>query len=135
MNRIQCIRRLAGVLAGLASALLASAAATPAALAVTLPPLDGPAGTPAQHVPVTTHIAVIGGTPRLADHPDRRRGRAARRHGGGAHRPGTKGTPAGDGGSRLNHAFQRSGSVRPAGADRTEPLPAALARLRPGGQY
>jgi hypothetical protein len=60
MNRIHCIRRLAGVLAGLAGTLLTSVAAAPAALAVHVPPPGGSAGTPAPSDPATV---VAGGMP------------------------------------------------------------------------
>ena len=59
MNRIYCIRRLAGVLVGLAGALVAFAAAAPAALAVRVPPPGGSGGTPPP-APVTV---VAGGMP------------------------------------------------------------------------
>jgi hypothetical protein len=60
MNRIHYIRRVIGVLAGLAGAMLAFSANAPAALA-TLPPPDVPAG-PAV-VPASTRIVVVGGMP------------------------------------------------------------------------
>jgi hypothetical protein len=56
MNRIPCIRRLAGGLAVLASALLAFAAAAPAALAMNVAPPSGP-GAPA------TITVIAGGMP------------------------------------------------------------------------
>ena len=60
MNRIPCIRRLAGGLAVLASALLAFAAAAPAALAMNVPPPGVTAGVPA---PPATITVVAGGMP------------------------------------------------------------------------
>ena len=62
MNPIQRVRRLAAVVAGLASALLAFAAA-PAAFAMPVPPSGGgagPAGPPARTV---IHTVVAGGMP------------------------------------------------------------------------
>jgi hypothetical protein len=58
MNPIRTIRRLAGILAGLAAAALAFAAAAPAALA-TLPPPE-PAAPPGVTPPVVIHT---GGMP------------------------------------------------------------------------
>jgi len=61
MNRIHLIRRAAGILAGFAGALLALAAASPAALAVRLPPpggYDRPGQPPPQ-----VHTIVTGGMP------------------------------------------------------------------------
>jgi hypothetical protein len=72
MNRIRHLRRLAGVLAGLAGVLLASAAAIPAAFAGTDPIPDPPGyigdpyiGTsPVTPVPATTvHVINTGGMP------------------------------------------------------------------------
>jgi len=59
MNRIHPIRRLAGILAGLAGALLALTAAAPAALAVNVPPPGGGAGT--VEPPPQVHTLVMGG--------------------------------------------------------------------------
>ena len=67
MNHIRRIRRIAGVLAGLACAWLGLAAAAPAAFAmvpVPGPPAGGSAGVaPAPAVPAVTHIVVTGGMP------------------------------------------------------------------------
>jgi hypothetical protein len=72
MNRIRHLRRIAGVLAGLAGVLLASAAAVPAAFAGTDPIPDPPGyirdpyiGTsPVTPVPATTvHVINTGGMP------------------------------------------------------------------------
>jgi hypothetical protein len=60
MNRIQCLRRLASVLAGLAGVLLASAAVAPAALADHVPPPGGSRFHPARPATVTV---VAGGMP------------------------------------------------------------------------
>jgi len=61
MNRIHPIRRAAGILAGLAGALLALAAASPAALAIHVPPPGGydRTGQP----PPQVHTIVTGGMP------------------------------------------------------------------------
>jgi hypothetical protein len=61
MSRIQSIRRLAGFVAGLATALLAAAIAAPAALAVQVPPPGGTTDSP----PVVVHTRTIveGGMP------------------------------------------------------------------------
>ena len=61
MNRIHPIRRAAGILAGVAGALLAFTAAAPAAFAVIEPPPGGPAG-PVQPPP-QVHTIVVGGMP------------------------------------------------------------------------
>jgi hypothetical protein len=61
MNRIHPIRRLAGLLAGLAGALLALTAASPAALAVNVPPPGGGAGS--GQPPPQVHTIVTGGMP------------------------------------------------------------------------
>jgi hypothetical protein len=61
MNRIRTIRRLAGILASLAAALLASGAISPAAFASRTPPFGGliePA-----NVPPPVHATVTGGMP------------------------------------------------------------------------
>jgi hypothetical protein len=61
MNRYHPIRRAAGILAGLAGALLALAAGSPAALAIRLPPpggYDRPVQPPPQ-----VHTIVTGGMP------------------------------------------------------------------------
>ena len=62
MSRIQSIRRLAGFVAGLATALLAAALTAPAALAVRVPP---PGGTSGDSLPVViqTRTVVEGGMP------------------------------------------------------------------------
>ena len=62
MKRIQSIRRLAGFVAGLATALLAAALTAPAALAVQVPP---PGGTSGESPPVViqTRTIVEGGMP------------------------------------------------------------------------
>ena len=60
MNHIHPIRRLAGILAGLAGALLALTAASPA-LAVNVPPPGGGAGT--VQPPPQVHAIVTGGMP------------------------------------------------------------------------
>jgi hypothetical protein len=61
MTRIHPIRRLAGILAGLASALLAFTAASPAAFAIRVPPPGGydRLGQP----PPQVHTIVTGGMP------------------------------------------------------------------------
>jgi hypothetical protein len=60
MNPTHTIRRLASILAGLATAALALAAAAPAALARPAPPGPGPAGiVPAPAI----HTVVVGGMP------------------------------------------------------------------------
>ena len=59
MNPIQRIRRLAGVLAGLAGVLLAFAGSS-AVLAVNVPPPGGLAGTPTPAIPATV---AAGGMP------------------------------------------------------------------------
>jgi hypothetical protein len=61
MNRISAIRRLAVMLAGLASALLASTAVSPAAFAVRVPPPGGYDGT--VQAPPEVHAIVTGGMP------------------------------------------------------------------------
>jgi uncharacterized membrane protein YraQ (UPF0718 family) len=64
MNRIRRIRHIAGVLAGLAAALLAFGTAP--AFATLLPPMpDGPAGAPVPSAPpsVQVHTIVTGGMP------------------------------------------------------------------------
>ena len=71
MNRIRHIRRLAGVLAGLACAVLGAAAAAPAAFAVRVPPGGGapaPGSVPDTAPPVfpaRTHTVTVvtGGMP------------------------------------------------------------------------
>jgi hypothetical protein len=60
MNPIRHIRRVAGVLAGLACAWLGFAVAAPAAFAVGPPPPVGPNG---YIIPIPVHIVVIGGMP------------------------------------------------------------------------
>jgi len=72
MNPIRNVRRVAGVLAGLASAWLGLALAAPAAFAVTHP-TPGPAGyltpggpgfpVPPPVPPVQVHTVVVGGMP------------------------------------------------------------------------
>ena len=61
MNRIHPIRRLAGIVAGLAGVLLAFTAASPAALAIHVPPPGGydRTGQP----PPQVHTIVTGGMP------------------------------------------------------------------------
>jgi hypothetical protein len=62
MNRtrpFRLIRRLAGTLAALATALLAAAAVAPAAFARPAPPMDVGGGTP----PPTVQTVVVGGMP------------------------------------------------------------------------
>jgi hypothetical protein len=61
MNRIHPIRRLAGILAGVTGALLALTAASPAALAVNVPPPGGGAGT--VQPPSQVQTIVTGGMP------------------------------------------------------------------------
>jgi hypothetical protein len=61
MNRIHPIRRLAGLLTGLAATVLALTAASPAALAVNVPPPGGGAGT--VQPPPQVHTIVTGGLP------------------------------------------------------------------------
>jgi len=61
MNRFHAIRRLAGILAGLAGALLAFTAAPTAALAVHVPPPGGGTGT--GQVPPQVPTIVTGGMP------------------------------------------------------------------------
>jgi len=64
MNRIQHIRRVAGILAGLACAILGLAAGAPAAFAMVVPAPGGPAGvTTPPPVPAVTHTVVVGGMP------------------------------------------------------------------------
>jgi hypothetical protein len=58
MTRIHPIRRLAGVLAGLAGALLAFTAASPAAFAMNVPP---PGGGGTVQAPPQVHTIVTGG--------------------------------------------------------------------------
>jgi hypothetical protein len=62
MSRIQSIRRLAGFVAGLATAVLAAALTAPAALAVQVPPTGGTSGDSAPLV-IQTRTLVEGGTP------------------------------------------------------------------------
>jgi hypothetical protein len=62
MNLIQCIRRLAAVLAGLGGAALASIIVAPAAFAVREPPPGG-GGAPASPAPPDTVAVVAGGMP------------------------------------------------------------------------
>lgn len=61
MSRIQSIRRLAGFMAALATALLAAALTAPAAFAVHVPPPGGTADSPP--VVVQTRTIVEGGMP------------------------------------------------------------------------
>jgi hypothetical protein len=61
MNPIRTIRRLSCVLAGLAGALLASSAASPAAFAYRLPPSGGGNRPPQAQAPI--HTIVTGGMP------------------------------------------------------------------------
>jgi hypothetical protein len=61
MSRIQSIRRLAGFVAGLATALLAAAIAAPAAFAMRVPPPGGTTDSPP--VVVHTRTLVEGGMP------------------------------------------------------------------------
>jgi hypothetical protein len=63
MNLIQCIRRLAAVLAGLGGAALASIIVAPAAFAVREPPPGGGGGAPASPAPPDTVAVVAGGMP------------------------------------------------------------------------
>lgn len=63
MNRI---RRIVAALAGLTAAVLASAAAAPAAFATQVPPPGELGGHPVKHAPIApayTHTVVIGGMP------------------------------------------------------------------------
>jgi hypothetical protein len=61
MSRIQSVRRLAGVVAGLATAVLAAVLTAPAALAVRVPlPPGGTAGSPTV---VPTRTIIEGGMP------------------------------------------------------------------------
>jgi hypothetical protein len=62
MNPIRRIRRIAGALAGLASACLVLAVAAPAAFAMTVPPfgVSGAVTTPAPP-PVQVHTVVVAG--------------------------------------------------------------------------
>jgi hypothetical protein len=62
MSRIQSIRRLAGFVAGLATALLAAALTAPAALAVRVPPSGGTSGD-SPPVVIQTRAVVEGGMP------------------------------------------------------------------------
>jgi hypothetical protein len=62
MNLIQCIRRLAAVLAGLGGAALMSIIVAPAAFAVREPPPGG-GGAPASPAPPDTVAVVAGGMP------------------------------------------------------------------------
>jgi hypothetical protein len=61
MNRIHPIRRLAGILAGLAGVLLAFTAASPAAFATHVPPPGEYGGT--VQAPPLMHTIVTGGMP------------------------------------------------------------------------
>ena len=61
MNRIHHLRRLAAALAGLVGALLAFAAAAPAAFAMPPPTHGLPIGE--KHPPLPVHTLVIGGMP------------------------------------------------------------------------
>lgn len=61
MTRIYPIRRLAGIVAGLAGALLAFTAASPAAFAEHVPPAGGHGG-PVQ-APPQVHTIITGGMP------------------------------------------------------------------------
>jgi hypothetical protein len=61
MSRIQSIRRLAGFVAGLATAVLAAAVSAPAAFAVHVPPPGGTRVSPP--VVLQTHTIVQGGMP------------------------------------------------------------------------
>jgi hypothetical protein len=61
MTRIHPIRRLASILAGLAGALLALTAASPAAFAENVPPPGGASGT--VQAPPQVHTIVTGGMP------------------------------------------------------------------------
>ena len=82
IGRIRPIRRLTSVLTVLAGALIASAAAVPAAFAVRAPlggGQDGPAS-----APPPVHTLIAGGMPGPADHPHRSRGRGPRRRRGRA---------------------------------------------------
>ena len=63
MNLIQCIRRLAAVLAGLGGAALASIIVAPAAFAVREPPPGGGGGAPASPAPPVAVAVVAGGMP------------------------------------------------------------------------
>jgi hypothetical protein len=64
MNGIRHIRRIAGVLAGLACAVLGVVAAAPAAFAAPrLPDPGEPAGYNTPPLPVQVHTVVIGGMP------------------------------------------------------------------------
>ena len=62
MSRIQSIRRLAGVVAVLATAVLAAALTAPAALAVQVPPPGGTSGDSPPLV-IQTRTVVDGGMP------------------------------------------------------------------------
>ena len=62
MSRIQSIRRLAGVVAGLATAVLAAALTAPAALAVQVPP-PGETGGGSPALVIQTRTVVEGGMP------------------------------------------------------------------------
>jgi hypothetical protein len=58
------VRRFAGLLAALACALLASAAAAPAAFAMQYPHPGGPSGAPApSRIQTVTHTVIVGGMP------------------------------------------------------------------------
>ena len=61
MTRIHPIRRAAGILAGLAGALLAFTAACPAAFATHVPPPGGHSGT--VQPPPQVHTIITGGMP------------------------------------------------------------------------
>ena len=65
MNHIRRIRRIAGVLAGLAFACLGLAAAAPAAFAMMIVPAPGGSGSvaPAPPARAATHTIVVGGMP------------------------------------------------------------------------
>jgi hypothetical protein len=57
-RRLNPVRRLVGILAGLAATLLAAAAAAPAAFALPVPPAEGGAGTMQSQL---EHTVVVGG--------------------------------------------------------------------------
>jgi hypothetical protein len=84
MNRIQHIRRVAGVLAGLACALLGFAATGPAAFAgIPVPGPGGAAGDPPPVFPAPIHTVTVvtGGMPQLRCSSTGRGARTGRRSG------------------------------------------------------
>ena len=63
MNRIKQIRRMAGVLAGLACAWIGAAAVAPSAFATFAPPDQGAGFVSTKPAPAATQTLVVGGMP------------------------------------------------------------------------